>query len=411
MSGPTTPFNDRSARPCGRAGSVRLIHTCLLRMSKLVRALRRDNVNWSALLFILGYHVALLIALPLYLAEHTPSALLIGCSALLWVATLMAITTGYHRLYAHRTYNAHPVIESMLLFFGTLSVQGSVLEWAHDHRLHHRHVDTDDDPYETERGFWYPHMLWMFKRRAGLEEKYVADLKRNDMLVLQDRHYGLLMAASNLLVILLVGLLTGDYFGALVFAFLLRLFLAHHCTWFINSLAHMWGSKPYSTEHSAVNNFVLALLTFGEGYHNYHHTFSGDYRNGVRWYQFDPPKYLIWVLSKIGLATDLKTMDPLMIKKRLVQADREMLVEHLGRLRDQHAQAFLDAVEKTSDKLTSTITSAKTVRDRYKAMLEVDPNRAREMRRRLDELRHEFARDLKTWRRLCRLVLKMEPAL
>lgn len=379
-------------------------------VSSVVRAIREKRINWSAFLFIVGYHVALLVALPLYLVEQTPSWLLVGSTLFLWMATLMAITTGYHRLYAHRTYRVHPVIESILLFFGTLSAQGSVFEWAHDHRLHHRHVDTEDDPYETERGFWYPHMLWMFKRRARLKEKYVADLKTNRLLQLQDRYYGLIMAVSNLSVIAAVGWITGDYVGAFVFAFLLRLFLAHHCIWFINSLAHMWGSKPYSTEHSAVNNFILALLTFGEGYHNYHHTFAGDYRNGVRWYQFDPPKYLIWLLSKVGLASDLKTMDPLMIKKRLVQADRDLLMNHLSKLRDQHARAFMDTVEKTSEKLTSTITSAKTTRDRYRAMLEVDPGKARELRRRVEELRTEFTRDLKTWRRLCRLVMKMETA-
>lgn len=377
---------------------------------RIIEALRRSDLSWSAVLFIVGYHLALLVALPIYLLSHDPSWLLLGSTAFLWMATLMAITAGYHRLYAHRTYNLHPAIETALLFFGTLSVQGSVLQWAHDHRLHHRHVDTDDDPYQTERGFWYPHLLWMFKDRTDMTEKYVADLKQRPLLVFQDRHYGLIMAASNLIVILAVGLMTGDYFGAFVFAFLLRLFLAHHCTWFINSLAHMWGSKPYSTEHSAVNNIVLSLLTFGEGYHNYHHTFAGDYRNGVRWYQFDPPKYMIWLLSKVGLASDLKTMDPLMIKKKLVQADRQLLIEHLSQLRDQHALAFMDAVEKTSEKLTGTITAAKTARDRYKAMLEVDPSTARELRERVDELRQEFSRDLKTWRRLCRLVLKMDPA-
>ncbi|MEX0822125.1 MAG: fatty acid desaturase [Rhodothermales bacterium] len=378
--------------------------------SSFLAAWRGKRLNWSALLFIGGYHLALLVALPLYLIHNSPSWLLIGCTAFLWTATLMAITTGYHRLYAHRTYNVHPAVEAVLLFFGTLSAQGSVFEWAHDHRLHHRHVDTDEDPYETERGFWHPHVLWMFKGREDLDEKYLADLKQNRLLVLQDRYYGLLMAAANIFVFAAVGVATGDVAGAFVFAILVRLFLAHHCTWFINSLAHMWGSKPYSTEHSAVNNFILALLTFGEGYHNYHHTFSGDYRNGVRWYQFDPPKYVIWLLSKFGLASDLKTMDPLMIKKRLVQADRELLIDHLSRLRDQHAKAFMDAVEKTSDKLTSTITAAKTARDRYRAARDADPTRARELRQRVEELRKECTRDLKTWRRLCRLVMKMEPA-
>lgn len=173
----------------------------------------------------------------------------------------------------------------------------------------------------------------------------------------------------------------------------------------------MWGSKPYSTEHSAVNNFILALLTFGEGYHNYHHTFSGDYRNGVKWYQFDPPKYMIWLLSKVGLASDPQTVDALMIKKKLVQADRQLLLDHLSKLRDQHAQAFMDAVEKTSDKLTETITAAKAARDRYAAARkEANAKEAMELRMRFEELREEFSRDLKTWRRLCRLVLKMDPA-
>ncbi len=372
---------------------------------------RRMNINWSALIFIASYHLALLVALPLYLAQGTPGWPLIGATIFLWIATLMSITAGYHRLYAHRTYKVHPAIESILLFFGTLSVQGSVFQWAHDHRLHHRHVDTEDDPYGTEKGFWHSHLLWMFEDRSEMDDRYLADLKKNKLLVLQDRYYGLWMAASNILVILGIGWMTGDYVGAIVFAFLLRLFLAHHCTWFINSLAHMWGAKPYSTEHSAVNNFILALLTFGEGYHNYHHTFSGDYRNGVKWYQFDPPKYMIWLLSKIGLASDPQTVDPLMIKKKLVQADRKLLIDHLSSLRDQHAKAFMDAVETTSEKLTDTITAAKAARDRYLAMRsEANSKEAKELRTRFEELREEFSRDLKTWRRLCRLVMKMDPA-
>jgi len=369
------------------------------------------RINWSAVLFIGAYHLALLVTLPLYLAHQTPSWGLIGATIFLWAATLMSITAGYHRLYAHRTYKLHPAVEAVLLFFGTMSVQGSVFQWAHDHRLHHRHVDSELDPYGTEKGFWHSHLLWMFKDRSEMNDRYLADLKKNRLLVLQDRYYGLWMVLSNLLAVLAVGWMTGDYVGAVVFAFLLRLFLAHHCTWFINSLAHMWGSKPYSTEHSAVNNFILALLTFGEGYHNYHHTFAGDYRNGVRWYQFDPPKYLIWFLSKIGLASDPQTVDPLMIKKKLVQADRKLLLDHLGRLRDQRAKAWMDAVEKTSEKLTETITAAKAARDRFLSMHKAgDKGEAREVWSRFENLRREFSRDLKTWRRLCRLVLKLDPA-
>ena len=373
-------------------------------------AWRRENLNWSTIIFVVGYHLALFIALPLYLLWTTPSWTLIGFSIFLLVGSLMSITAGYHRLYSHRTYKVNKVIEGILLFFGTLTVEGSVFQWAYDHRLHHNYVDTEGDPYGTQKGFWHSHLLWMFKNREMTDQRYLADLRQNRMLVFQDRYYGWLIAATNILAILAAWWLTGDLIGAIVFAFLLRMFVGHHCTWFINSLAHMWGSKPYSTEHSAVNNFFLALITYGEGYHNYHHTFAGDYRNGVRWYQFDPSKYMIWTLSKMGLASDLKRTDPLMIKKKLIQADRILLMEHLNQFRDSHAKALAEAVERTSTRLTVTLASAKALRDKYRGLDRSAHNmELKELRAKFREHKQEISRDFKEWRRLCRHVLKLEP--
>ena len=156
--------------------------------------------------------------------------------------------------------------------------------------------------------------------------------------------------------------------GALLFGFLLRLFLTHHSTWFINSLAHIWGSKPYSSEHSAVNNFILAHLTFGEGYHNYHHTFSGDYRNGVRWYQFDPPKYLIWLMSKIGLASDLQRVNRVAIDRTLVAADRKLMLQHLRDVEHPRVQAFMSSMDTTYESLTDKLAQMKTDLDRYSVL-------------------------------------------
>ena len=372
---------------------------------------RSNETNWTALIFIAAYHLALVIALPLYLLNASPSGELLGWTLFLLIATLMAITAGYHRLYAHVTYKTRKPVEGVLLFFGTMAVQGSVFEWAHDHRLHHNHVDTERDPYGTPQGFWYSHLLWMFKKRQPYDERYLRDLRQNKLLVFQDRYYGPLMVATNLVAVVALGLLTGDWFGALVIGFLLRLFVAHHCTWFINSLAHQWGSKPYSHEHSAVNNFILAILTYGEGYHNYHHTFASDYRNGVRWYQFDPPKYLIWILSKLGLASDLKRVDRLMIKKKLVQADRNLLLEHLEQVYDARKAVLMEKVEKTAQRLSDTITSAKTIRDRYYSMrAERRTHEARELKARFSELQAQMQEDLKTWKSLCRTVVKLKPA-
>jgi stearoyl-CoA desaturase (delta-9 desaturase) len=371
----------------------------------------RPQLDWGILTFIASYHVLLAITLPLYLVWRTPGWPLIAATLFLLAGSLTAITAGYHRLYTHRTYRATLPVELVLLFFATLAVQASVLTWAHDHRLHHNRVDTDGDPYGTQKGFWYSHILWLFVKRPDFEERYVRDLLQNKLLVFQHRYYGWLMAGTSLVTIGIVGLIAGDLVGAFVIAFLLRLFLGHHSTWCINSAAHKWGSKPYSIEHSAVNNFLIALITYGEGYHNYHHTFASDYRNGVRWYQFDPPKYLIWLLSKVGLASDLKRADPLLIKKRLVQADRKLLLDHLQQFRDDRAAAFKEAVERTSERLSATIASAKQVMDRYRSL---DRRRERteagELRRKFRQLKQQFTQDLRTWRRLCRLILDMEPA-
>jgi stearoyl-CoA desaturase (delta-9 desaturase) len=369
------------------------------------------EIDWPILGFIGSYHVLLAITLPLYLMWRTPGWPLIGVTLALLACSLTSITAGYHRLYAHRTYRAKRPVELVLLFFGTLAAESSVLNWAHDHRLHHNRVDTEGDPYGTQKGFWHSHMLWLFRKRPQFEQRYVPDLLQNELLVFQHRYYGWLMAATTIATFLAVAAITGDPVGAFVIGLLLRIFLTHHSTWCINSAAHKWGTKPYSLEHSAVNNFLIALITYGEGYHNYHHTFARDYRNGIRWYQFDPPKYLIWLLSKVGLVSDLRRTDPLLIKRRLVLADRQLLIDHLERFRDARAKAFAEAVERTSQKLASTMASAKAMMDRYRSL---DRRRERaeagELRRKVRALQREFAREFRTWRRLCRLILAMEPA-
>ena len=372
---------------------------------------RDYKIDWVPMLFIVIYHVLLLALVPIYFIGQSPGLPLIIGSILLWSFSLISITAGYHRLYAHKTYKVKKPVEWILLFFGTMATQGSAIRWAHDHRLHHRHVDQDGDPYGTSKGFWHSHLLWMFKQGPEFDERYLKDLKANWILRVQHRYYGLLMTLTNIVAVVALALITGDWFGAFVIGFLVRLFFVHHCTWFINSLAHMWGSKPYSSEHSAVNNFILSLLTYGEGYHNYHHTFAGDYRNGVRWYQFDPPKYLIWFLSKVGLASDLKRTDPLMIKKKLVQADRKLLLDHLASLPSFDAGTFSVAVENMSERLSESIANAKSVMDKYRSLdRKTDRDQKKELRVRFRELKQDIAQDLKTWRRLCRMILQLRPA-
>ncbi len=160
-----------------------------------------------------------------------------------------------------------------------------------------------------------------------------------------------------------------------------------------------------------MNNFILAILTYGEGYHNYHHTFASDYRNGIRWWQFDPPKYIIWGLSKLGLASDLKRADALMIKKKLVQADRKLLIEHLEQVPNPEAGAFKHAVENLAEKVSETIVNAKTQLEAYRALKrEGRREDIKKLRREIRRMKNNVRQDMKTWRRLTRLILKLQPA-
>ena len=379
---------------------------------KTVRAgARKTDIHWGTLLFIAGYHLALFVMLPAYLWLQKRTLGLLALTVGLWAATLMAITTGYHRFYSHKTYRASRIMEVPLLFFATVAIQGSALKWAYDHRLHHKHVDGEKDPYGTSKGFWHSHVLWMFEQQDPIEERLVRDLIDNPLVMFQHRHYGLLATLANVLVVAVVAVLTQDLLGAVVFGFLLRLFLAHHSTWFINSLAHIWGSKPYSSEHSAVNNFILAHLTFGEGYHNYHHTFSGDYRNGVRWYQFDPPKYLIWLMSKVGLASDLQRVNRVAIDKKLVAADRKLMLEHLREVDHPRLQAIIDAMESNYESLTEKLSQMKTDLDGYAVLKrERAKEEIRIKKAQIRELRKSIRAEMRDWQRMCNEVIRLKPA-
>lgn len=345
---------------------------------------RSWSLDWTNVLFLGGYHLLLVILLPLYLIQYDVSASLVWGTAGLWTLCLLAITMGYHRLYAHVTYRTHPAIEAFLVFWGTVATEGSIFSWSHDHRIHHRHVDTDLDPYSAPKGFWHSHVLWMLKKRPDINPRIIQDLWKRPELQFQHKHFGSLMVVANLIAWAGLWAITGDPFGSFVIGVLLRMFLVHHCTWFINSLAHMWGSQPFSTEHTAVNNFILSILTFGEGYHNYHHTFAGDYRNGVRWWQFDPAKIVIWTLSKIGLAHDLKRVNQLTIKRRLVAADRHLMMERIEELKHRiDVDAWSARVEEAAASLTTNLNGLKTASDKFQRMKS----------EKLDQMRH--ARDEK----------------
>lgn len=263
------------------------------------------RLHWLNLIFLVVMHLAAVAGLWWMISAFSWGTLTL---ALVWFAfSGMAITMGYHRCFSHRAFSTARPIEALLLFFGAASVQNSVLKWSSDHRIHHAKVDTEADPYNINEGFWWAHIGWVVhhgRNKDGL--KNVADLQRNPLVRFQHRFFFPLVVLAGFLVPALIAGLWGDALGGFLIAGCLRLVLQWHATFSINSVAHKLGSRPYSLKNSARDSMITALLTFGEGYHNFHHRFQSDYRNGVKWYHFDPSKWLIWSLSRVGLARDLK---------------------------------------------------------------------------------------------------------
>jgi len=214
-----------------------------------------------------------------------------------------SVTAGYHRLFSHRAYQARWPLRLFLLVFGAAAFENSALKWASDHRLHHRYVDTDRDPYSIQRGFWYAHWIWVMEERE-LPLQGVADLEKDPLVLWQHRHHFLIGAFVASLP-LGAGLLMHDLWGSIVIGLLLRIVCTHHLTFLINSAAHTFGTQPYTDANSARDNVLLAPLTFGEGYHNFHHMWPGDYRNGVRWHHLDTTKWILSGFAWLGLVRKL----------------------------------------------------------------------------------------------------------
>lgn len=332
-------------------------------------------------------------------------------SIILLYLTGLSITAGYHRLYSHRTYRTNSYVEAVILFFGAMTGQGSALRWSFEHRLHHAHVDTDEDPYTIKKGFWYAHFLWILEKPRKLEEKVVSDLLQNKLVVFQDRYFPFLMILTNLFAFFVIGTLLNDYLGALFIACMTRMFLLYHFTWFINSLAHTWGDKPFSQEQSAVDNYILSLLTFGEGYHNFHHTFANDYRNGVRWYHFDPTKWLIWTLNKLGLAYGLKRMSAYTIKKKMVLEHKNLLIEQIKAYWHIKTDELEKQVDEISARILEKINYFSQLKERYNKMKSerhgVDV--MKELRSELKHLKKSLKDDWREWSKLSHSILDFHP--
>lgn len=307
----------------------------------------RSPYNWPAVFMFVITTVPAATVFPWY-------AWTVGFDAFEWTWFFVlcalngiSITAGYHRFWAHRTYEASRPLQIFLMLFGAMALQNSILVWASMHRVHHRHVDdVDHDPYSAKRGLWFSHMGWMLRSYPSgkLDLSNARDLEANPIVMFQHRYYLWIAVGMNFGVALLLGWWHGDVWGSLLLPGLVRLVVSHHCTFFINSLAHYWGRRPYTTANTARDNPVLALLTYGEGYHNFHHLFQWDYRNGMRWWQYDPTKWLIALSAGLGLASSLKRVPEFQIRKALLDRQFERARERVEKCADPGRLAALQSL-------------------------------------------------------------------
>lgn len=264
------------------------------------------QVRWVGLSFFLTLHVIGIGGTALYIYYYGITGPELALFFFYCAATGIATTVGYHRLFAHRTFSTSAVVTFLLLFFGAATFEESALKWASQHRQHHLFTDTDHDPYGVNQGFWHAHIGWILFWRHRTNYNNVKDLRRSRLASHQHDYYAWWSIGAGVVLPMLIAWWIGHPLGGFIIAVCLRAVVVLHSTFFVNSFAHTFGTKPYLRAQTARDNWLGAILTNGEGYHNFHHRFPSDYRNGFRWYHWDPSKWCIYTLSKLGLAWDLK---------------------------------------------------------------------------------------------------------
>ncbi len=377
-------------------------------------ASEKAPINWATVLFLVGSFLLAAVGTPLYAWRFGVTSFDIWHFVVMCYATGLAITIGYHRLFAHRSFEGARVVKIVAGLFGAATFENSILCWSSEHRYHHSYVDQDGfpyDPYNISKGFLHAHMGWLFRKmRPELPRSNVKDLAKDPFLVWQDRHIMALMIVMGFGLPTLIGLLHATWVGAslvqgalagFLFGGALRIVCVQHATFFINSLAHTLGRQPYDSEGTARDSGIVAFFTFGEGYHNFHHTFQADYRNGIRPWHFDPGKWVIFLLERTGLAWDLKklpaeTINLARVKERRRRLEKTYSIK-LAELRLQ-AVELMTLIESSLDEVNAKVRRLWKEYRQVKAQRSADRRvKLREIRHELRRLRREFRLQLRTW--------------
>jgi len=237
----------------------------------------------------------------------------------MYAITSMGVTIGYHRLFTHSSFKTSRFMTAVLAAFGSMAIEGPVLQWVADHRRHHQCSDEEGDPHsphlhsggilEALKGMWHSHMGWMINPRTKQSMRYVGDLRKDKLVRSMSKLFPFFVLISLALPALLGGLITMTWMGAFLgflWGGLVRICFVHHVTWSINSVCHIWGARPFNTNDHSRNNLIMGVFALGEGWHNNHHAFQSSARHGLRWWQLDMSYIIIWFMSKVGLVYDVR---------------------------------------------------------------------------------------------------------
>lgn len=346
----------------------------------------RRSINWTGAIFLTLTPILAVVLTGIHLYFEGFVWQIWALAAVFYTLSASAITGGYHRCFAHKTYDAKPWLKWFWALWGAAAFQNSIQIWARDHRMHHRFVDTDLDPYSINRGFWFAHFGWMMYQEELTPQHlaYGRDLERDPVVAFQHKHYVLIASFMSFVLPLMIGALMGSWLGGLAVAGLLRMVTLHHATFFINSACHYWGGRTYTDSNSARDSFIMALATFGEGYHNFHHYFANDYRNGVRWYHWDPTKWAIQIFHLLGGAENLRRTPQSEILKAQLEMDEKKLK---SRLDSQWQVQFQTQIDNLKAQVEAAHQRFEQLREEYKKIV---ANYADMSMARLQELKEQL---------------------
>lgn len=261
------------------------------------------SINWKNLSIVIVFHLLTIPAFFMFSWQNF-AAMLVGN----WIVGSLGVGLGYHRLLTHRSFKAPKWLEYTLTIFGGMAIQDDAPKWVATHRIHHQFVETDKDPHSTRPGFWWAHMEWILRgtaqdHDAATLQKYVPDLMKDKFHATFAKYYFVPLVLSGFVLFLIGG------WSMVLWGVFARVVFGWHSTWLVNSATHFFGKRRFATKDDSTNNAWVAILTFGEGWHNNHHAQPASARHGLRWYEFDMNWLTIRLFEKFGWAKEIRNFE------------------------------------------------------------------------------------------------------